>query len=304
MGTLVSGESKVSQRRNDSGGAVFGGRNNYRELFQGGQLVFRLLIAIMVMGAMPVWGGENRQLCLACHTPHRAGYCTSCHLGNPASARKNIAHAGLREGKYTRFLTMDAGQRKAGEALLTQYGCRRCHVSAGQGNKMAASLDNAAMLRTPRGMAYSIRYPVAHMPNFALDDAQITAMINRILAGAKTGVQSRFEPVSVHFTATGIKKSDIFSKKCGLCHRVLSSRIGAVGKGDVGPNLTGLFSPHYPKKTESEKMWRAQELRRWLNNPRAVVSGTRMQPVIVTESELRELETIITLPVDTLVNNQ
>ncbi len=294
-GTLVSGESKVCQQRNDSGGAVFSGRNNYRVLFQGGKLVFRLLIAIMVMGVTAVWGGESRQLCLSCHAPHRGGDCTSCHLGNPLSDRKNIAHAGFREGKYARFMTMDAGQRKVGEYLLVRCGCRRCHVSAGVGNRVAASLDNVAILRTPRELAHSIRYPVANMPDFTLDDGQITELVNSVLAGSKSGVKPRTEPVSVHFTDSGTKKNDIFSQKCGHCHKILTTRRGALGKGEVGPNLTGIFTPYYPGTLTSGKSWNISELRRWLKNPRAVVSGARMQPVILTDLELHELEMLLSV---------
>lgn len=248
--------------------------------------------------ASSAWGGQSRQLCLSCHPVHYAerGGCSGCHLGNPAAARKNIAHAGLRGGKYARFTLGNAVEDKEGEQLLEQLACRRCHVSRGRGNRLAVSLDAAAARRTADELARSIRHSVANMPYFALREEQITTLVNAVLAGSKRQPENdETPPEKVHFTTSGTKNVDVFSKKCGSCHRLLSQRLAALGTGGIGPNLSGLLSPYYPETFRNGEAWNSKKLALWLKNPRAIRLEARMQAVMLTGAELKELETLLTV---------
>ncbi len=254
------------------------------------------LIAFLVMLVIPAWGGQKSlQLCLSCHTAHYAdrGHCRDCHRGNPASARKNIAHAGLREGKYAHFTIDNAIQKREGEHLVDQLACRRCHVSAGRGNRLAMNLDVAAGRKSAGELAFSLRRPVVNMPNFRLDEERTISLVNSILAGSQGRKTDDSAPVRIHFSHMGEKSADIFSKKCGSCHRLLSERFGAVGTADVGPNLSGLFTQYYPKTFKADDVWTAKNLSLWIINPRKTRPLANMQPVILTEAEIKELVTVV-----------
>jgi mono/diheme cytochrome c family protein len=260
-------------------------------------LVSGILAIALLLAAAPAWGGGARQLCLSCHPAHYAerGGCSLCHLGNPASERKNIAHAGLRPGKYARFIIGDRAEAKEGERLTDRLACRRCHVSGGRGNHLAVNLDAAAARKTGGELALSIRHPVANMPDFRLNEEQITTLVNALLAGSQGRRTDESAPVKVHFNTPGKKNPDIFSTKCGSCHRILSDRLGAVGTGEVGPNLSGLLSEYYPKTFRNNEAWTAQNLNLWLKNPRSIRPWARMLPVTLTGSELKELVSVIQL---------
>lgn len=244
---------------------------------------------------MQVWGGQKLQLCLSCHVPHYTGraVCSDCHHGNPASERKNIAHSGLRAGKYVRFTLGDFSEKKEREWLMEELACRRCHVSGGRGDRLATNLDGAAVRKTAGELVLSIRHPVAAMPDFRLNDEQITTLVNAVFAGSSGRQPDNTAPVKVHFNTSGNKREDLFSKKCGSCHRTLTASLGALGTGDIGPNLSGLFSGFYPKTFRNGESWNARNLSAWLKNPREIKVWARMQPVVLTGKELKELETML-----------
>lgn len=251
----------------------------------------------LLLTAAPTWGGMTRQLCLVCHPAHYAekGGCSLCHRGNPASERKNIAHAGLLPGKYARFTLGDRAEAWEGERLVDRLACRRCHVSGGRGNILAVNLDAAAVRKTGGELALSIRNPVANMPDFRLNETQITTLVNAVFAGSQGRKTDESAPVRVHFNTSGKKNPDIFSTKCGSCHRILSQRLGAVGTGEVGPNLSGLFTQYYPKTFRNGEAWTAQNLNTWLKNPRGIRPSARMLPVALTGAETKDLLSIINL---------
>lgn len=257
-------------------------------------MVSHLLVFALILAVVPAWGGQQRQLCRSCHAAHYAerGACSDCHRGNPVSERKNIAHAGLRAGKFVRFTLGDPALKRDGEQRMDQLACRRCHVTAGRGNGLATSLDSAASRKTVEELVRSIRQPVAAMPQFGLDVERIALLINMILAGSQGHETDTTAPAKVHFNDSGNKSEDIFSKKCGSCHRTLTERMGALGAGDIGPNLSGLFSQYYPKTFKNGEVWNARNLRAWLKNPREIRDWARMQPVVLTEKEMKELERI------------
>ena len=245
----------------------------------------------MFLAAVPAWGAQRLQLCQSCHTAHYAdrGTCSGCHRGNPASERKNIAHTGLRAGKFVRYTLGDQAQKKEGERLMDQLACRRCHITAGRGTGLASSLDGAADRRTVQELVLSIRQPVATMPKFGLDDERITMLVNMIFAGSEGRDVNKSAPVKVHFNNSGNGSEDIFSRKCGSCHRVVTGHLGALGTGDIGPNLSGLLSPYYPKSFKNGELWTIRNLGDWLKNPRDGKPWTQMQPVVLTEREMAEL---------------
>lgn len=253
-------------------------------------------MAALLLADAPAWGGGARQLCLSCHPSHYAekGGCSLCHRGNPASERKNIAHAGLLPGKYVRFTLGNRAEAGEGERLMERLACRRCHVSGGRGNSLAVSLDAAAR-KSGGELALSIRNPVANMPDFRLNEGQITTLVNTVFAGAQGREAGEAAPVRVFFTTSGKKNADVFSTKCGSCHRLLSQRLGAVGTGEIGPNLSGLLTRYYPKTFRNSEAWTPRNLNLWLKNPRETRPWARMLPVTLTEAETKELVSVIQL---------
>ena len=249
------------------------------------------MVASLLAGA-PASATPVRQLCLACHPAHYAGRgtCIACHRGNPASERKNIAHQRLIAGRYARFTLADDPVLREGPRLLEQYACRRCHVIGGRGNRLSANLDHVAARRLPEELAASIRRPVQNMPDFRMEETRATVVVNGLLLAA------RHQPVTavsrqqvVHFDRSTEAGKDVFSIKCGPCHRALTAGLGGLGRGDAGPNLSGLLSSFYPKSFRDTEPWNPENLRRWLENPRVIRVGARMQPVKLSDAEFREL---------------
>lgn len=241
---------------------------------------------------LPAWGAQARPLCLSCHPAHyvEQGGCVACHRGNPGSARKNIAHQRLIAGRFARFTLDDTSELNEGKRLLEQYGCRRCHVSAGKGNRLATPLDTLADAKKTEEIAAAIKAPAQGMPDFKVTERQTVLLVNAVLANARqVQSQQREQPLRVHFEAGQEGNKNIFSRKCGACHRLLTERRGVLGRGDIGPNLSGLLSAYYPETFGEGRVWTGERLRRWLENPRAVRAGARMPPVELSPLEFREL---------------
>ena len=257
-------------------------------------MIALLLFLQTVFETEPASAGE---LCRKCHPGHYAerGSCSSCHLGNPASERRNIAHTQLISGRFARFTLGNGSEVQEGTRLIEQFACRRCHVIAGLGNRLSANLDAAANLKKPEDLAGSILRPVRSMPDFRNGEREITAIVNALLAAsAKQRSTDAGQPQVVHFSRSGKSGQDIFSRLCGSCHSMLSERLGALGSGsNIGPNLSGLYSPFYPKTFRDRTFWKEADLARWLKNPREIRTWSRMQPVNLTLLELRELETVL-----------
>lgn len=250
------------------------------------------LILLIVLTCAPAWGVGQRQQCLKCHRAHYSaqGKCTLCHGGNPSSGRLNIAHYGLIAGRFARFALQDDVVVREGQRLLDQFACRRCHVSGGRGNRLATNLDGLRFERKPGDIAAAIQSPALGMPDFRVSEQQSVALVNAILAG---GAGRRDipggQPNAIHFDADDGQRKDVFSRKCGACHRVLTGKRGALGQGNIGPNLSGLLSRWYPKTFRNNREWNRKGLQEWLRNPRLVLNQARMQPVELTAAELDEL---------------
>jgi len=137
------------------------------------------------------------------------------------------------------------------------------------------------------------------MPDFALTEEHITLLINTIFSGLHSQNIDKAGPVKVHFNVSKNKAPDFFSTKCGSCHRVISPRLGALGVGNVGPNISGLFSKFYPKTFRGDGTWTGRNFETWLKNPRMIRTWSRMPPVILTGDETQAIISIVgTFPED------
>ena len=51
----------------------------------------------------------------------------------------------------------------------------------------------------------------------------------------------------------------MFNNHCGSCHRMLTQQLGGLGQGDIGPNLSGIFSEFYFKNFKDGKSWNSNK---------------------------------------------
>ena len=201
-----------------------------------------------------------------------------------------IAHHDLITARFSWHGIPGAMQLQRGDKLLETYACRRCHTTAGKGNRLASSLDRLPAGTTPQDLFDSIKSPALLMPEFRLEEGQIADLVNAILAGAKqAGRKGRETPQTVHFEAARGKAENIFEKRCGACHKVMTKTLGAFGRGGIGPNLSGLFSEFYPATSGDKSRWSAGSLEKWLKNPRRGRATTQMRPVPLEKGEMQGL---------------
>ncbi len=66
---------------------------------------------------------------------------------------------------------------------------------------------------------------------------------------------------------------------------MLTNRKGGLGMGHIGPNLSGLLTPFYPRTFRDESRWTVARLKDWVENPRKFRKITTMQPVALQEGE-------------------
>lgn len=245
-----------------------------------------LLIPLILPAPLPASIAER---CLQCHPPHYAGAgdCTTCHRGNPRTDRVDLAHANLFGARFAYFALPESPVTQFGLQLLERAGCRRCHRSGEKGNLLASDLDHLPSGTRPEELVRSIRQPVLFMPDFAFTEATAASLVNALFAQAsRAGAVAGETPLVVHFE--GVERAENpFEKQCGGCHRLLTSRWGGLGRGTIGPNLSGLFSEFYPRMFRDEERWSAANLEKWLKNPREIRKAARMAPQRLKPDELR-----------------
>ncbi len=256
-------------------------------------MAVRFLIAWVLLGALPtggVWAGIQ---CLACHREHHTavGECVDCHRGDVRTQRIDVAHRELIGVRFAGFALPDDAQTAAGAQWLDTLACRRCHRVGGTGNPLAVGLDGLFWEAAPEEVEAALRTPVPGMPDFALSPAQRQAVVRALLRTSRHSERPTAEvPRIVHFEGAASSGRDPFGVHCGGCHRALTVAHGGLGQGSTGPNLSGLFSPYYPAPTATEdQRWDAVRLKRWLENPRALVVGAIMPPMRLNAGELEEL---------------
>jgi cytochrome c2 len=226
--------------------------------------------------------------CLGCHSAHHEawGTCVDCHRGDPRSQRIQIAHHRLIQGEYACFTFPESPAVKTGQQLVNISGCRRCHKTGGQGNSLASDLDGVLLKVQPEILANAIKYPVTFMPDFYFQETDVTRLVNAILnSGAVYGTTSRELCQVIHFEENKGDSDNIFSRSCGACHRILTKREGGIGKGNIGPNLSGIFSDFYFQNFKGGKFWDSNGLEQWLKNPRDIQPSAQMPPVDLKKDE-------------------
>jgi cytochrome c2 len=242
-----------------------------------------------LQSVIPPAGGSG---CLKCHESHYEGKgaCIDCHRGNPGTDRILIAHHDLISAKYAHFTMEGSPVLQRGLALVTISGCRRCHVIGAKGNPLATNLDRIFVAARPQKLFDAIKTPVLFMPNFCFKETHIIELVNAILAEAARAEPETGEiPLVIHFEDEEQAEESIFGRHCGSCHKVLTPRFGGLGKGDIGPNLSGLFSEHYPKTYGDKEPWSSKSLTNWLENPRQMSKNAQMPPVKLTSDEFSSL---------------
>lgn len=255
------------------------------------------LIAFACLLLLPVADAfAGKAACLQCHKPHYtgSGSCIGCHRGDERSDRLAIAHRDLIQAKFSWFAIAGSQPLQRGGKLLERFACRRCHTSTGKGNRLASNLDRLPMNTPPQKIFDAIKSQALFMPDFSFDDRQITDLVNAILAGAaKAGRRGGETPQVVHFEDMQLHKDNIFEKQCGPCHKILTEASGALGKGNIGPNLSGLFSGHYPATLKDNGRWRADMLKKWLENPRKMRNNSQMRPIPLKKDQFARLLAIL-----------
>ena len=248
-----------------------------------------ILGSCLLQSVIALAGGSG---CLKCHESHyeEKGACIDCHRGKPGTDRILIAHHNLISAQYAHFTMEGSPVLQQGRALVTISGCRRCHVIAAEGNRLATNLDRIFVAARPQKLFDAIKTPVLFMPNFRFKETHIIELVNAILAGAARAEPETGEiPLVIHFEDEEQAEESIFGRHCGSCHKVLTIRFGGLGKGDIGPNLSGLFSEHYPKTYGDNEPWSSKSLKNWLENPRQMSKNAQMPPLKLTSDEFSSL---------------
>jgi len=226
--------------------------------------------------------------CRSCHQAHyvREGACQDCHRGDPGAEREELAHGRLLTGRAAEHRLEDGLGPREGRRLVEALACRRCHTIGGKGNHLATSLDAVVWKREQAPLVTSIREPVENMPRFGLDEAEAEAIVAFLLRSGRPDPPQ--DTYRVHFTRGTSTSPTVFEKECGGCHRFLGPA-GPVGTGSAGPNLSGLFTPFYPRTAPGDRTWTGKALADWLRNPRAARPQTTMPPVVLSEDDLRKV---------------
>jgi mono/diheme cytochrome c family protein len=248
-----------------------------------------LIAALAAGGCLKAQPAATRDAgCRSCHEAHyvRQGACEECHRGNPNAERLELAHERLLTGRAAAHQLRGGPALREGRSLVEGLACRRCHTIGGEGNRLATDLDRVCWKRDEAQLVVSITDPVENMPAFGLGREQAESIVAFLLqSGSPDRPQDTYR---VHFTRGPSASPTVFEKQCGGCHRFLGAS-GPVGTGSAGPNLSGLFTPFYPKTAPGNRAWTKKTLADWVRNPRASRPATTMPPVALSEEELRQV---------------
>jgi len=208
------------------------------------------------------------------------------------------AHHALVSGAYAQHKLPGSSSVQRGKKLIDGYGCRRCHVIAGRGNRLATDLDRHSLRFVPGKIADAVRNPAFHMPDFRFTEGEIADLVNALLAetrGAKPTGKEKEIPDVVHFRPGGRPPGDPFTKRCGPCHKALTEGHGGLGGGVSGPNLSALFSVEFPRRAPRGNLWTPAALKLWVENPWRHAPGSLMLPVRLKEGEIEGIVRILSV---------
>lgn len=260
-----------------------------------------LILALALSVPEPAFAATSRDGCRHCHAVHyqELGGCVDCHGGEERTRRRDLAHHDLFLGPLTHFRLPQSPVTEAGIRLLETSACRRCHISGEKGNRLASNLDQRAALR-PLDLEAAIRRPVDFMPDFHFSDESIVRLVNALLLGASKSAPIGAEvPRVVHFEGSRESLENPFVKHCGGCHRMLTARHGALGRGTVAPNLSGLLTAHYPANFAAEHLpWTRERLKTWLENPRRQRPLAQMRTPPLNKREVTALLDIFSAEIE------
>ena len=167
--------------------------------------------------------------------------CTTCHRGESTTMRKDIAHYKLISGKYASFTDKSSPKTQNGIELIKDAACTRCHNIGTSGATLASDLNSAVKRLTTDELIKAIKEPVINMPDFQFSNQDIENLITGLYYYTIPQDSKSITQV-VHFQGdTG--GNDIFQKKCGTCHKALTSA-GALGNSDDAPNLSNLTNSY------------------------------------------------------------
>lgn len=212
--------------------------------------------------------------------------------------RLPAAHHSLVPGAYAQHRLPNNQSVERGKKVIDRFGCRRCHVLGGRGNRLASDLDRSSLLSSPRRIADAIRTPAFHMPDFRFAEGGIADLVNALHAGARgakpTGKEKEI-PDLVHFRPGGRPPGDPFTQRCGPCHKALTEAHGGLGSGVSGTNLSALFSVEFPRRPPRGSRWTPAALKLWVENPWRDASGALMPPVRLNEEEFEGIVRILSV---------
>jgi mono/diheme cytochrome c family protein len=253
-------------------------------------LAYKFLIALFVIfNAQCVCAEE---MCATCHADKihykSIGSCIVCHNGNGNTSRIKLAHENILDKRYAFFLIKDNWRVFKGNLLIKDAACKRCHTIGDSGNFLATNLNISTQEKDIKTLTNAIKNPFLYMPQFNFTKEQIVYIINGLLYNAFYNKSHTGGYITVHFDINGERKN-IFTSKCGKCHKVILKQIGPLGEGERGPNLSGLFTNEYRSLQEVEG-WNKKTFKKWLKNPRKIKKNALM-PVIKLKSD--ELEDIV-----------
>ena len=262
----------------------------------------RMLLAVLLSWVIicPAWGASST--CLRCHPRHYAGHgsCSDCHRGDERAIRPALAHHDLIPGSLAGHGLPGSAAVARGQRLAGLLACRRCHLLAQSGNRLASDLDRVVQDMTLVRLRRALQEPAWYMPDFRLGAAERDDLLTYLLSAAKgykRAAAARETPQVVHFADDGRRREDPFSRHCGGCHQTLTPRWGGLGRGRVAPNLAGLLGAHYPPTFTGRLKWNPQRLRNWLNNPRESRTLATMPPIVLSSAEFSSLVRVIDVDV-------
>lgn len=246
-------------------------------------MVTRFLIVIFLI-SMNIFASN----CIKCHTPHykKIADCQTCHRGIAITSRKAIAHFNLVTSKFADFIT-DETSLKVSRKITENAACRRCHILEDTGNSLARDLHSTGEKRTGEYIFKMIKEPNEYMPDFRFDNNTAVNLAKLILFDGITVRKDKNLSYPV-FLDSDVK--NIFGEKCGNCHKALLRNIGPAGHGNIGPNVSGIFTVYYKSNVlKDDEKFNEDILKKWLKNPRVIYKNTVMPNIPLSDKELTDL---------------